>query len=179
MWITLTNFILFQIGWFACVMSGAANRPWIGAIVALIIVSFHLVRAHDREPELKLILIALGIGAMWDSLLVSQDWLKYDSGLILPSMAPYWIILLWGLFATILNVSLRWLRERWVMAALFGAIGGPLAYYGGYKLGALEFGNEKIAIIALAVGWAALTPLLMYVATRFDGYAQVLTERAS
>ena len=179
MWIILTNVILFQVGWFACVMSGAANRPWIAVIVAFIVVSFHVFRAHDREPELKLIMIALGVGAIWDSILVSQNWLKYDSGLLLPNMAPYWIILMWGLFATILNVSLRWLRGRWAMAALFGAIGGPLAYYGGYRLGALEFGNETTAIIALSVGWAVLTPLLMSVASRFDGYAKVLTERAS
>ena len=179
MWIILTNVILFQIGWFSCVMSGAANRPWIGGIVALIIVSFHLFRAPDRQPELKLIMIALGIGAIWDSILVSQNWLTYDSGLFLPNMAPYWIILMWGLFATMLNVSLRWLRGRWVLAALFGAIGGPLAYYGGHRLGALEFGNESIAILALAIGWAVLTPVLMYLAPRFDGYAQVLTERAS
>ncbi len=86
---------------------------------------------------------------------------------------------MWGLFATILNVSLRWLRGRWVMAALFGAIGGPLAYYGGHRLGALEFGNEIVALLALAVGWAVFTPLLMSLATRFDGYAQALNEGMS
>lgn len=176
--IILTNVVLFQIGWFACVLSGAAQRPWIGGIVALIIVSFHLFRAHEREPELKLVMIALGIGAIWDSILVSQNWLQYSSGLGLPNVAPYWIIMMWGLFATILNVSLRWLRGRWIMAALFGAVGGPLAYYGGYRLGALQFGNESAALLALALGWAFLTPILMSLATRFDGYARIMQERA-
>lgn len=177
MGIILTNVALFQIGWFACVLSGAAHRPWIGGIIAMIILGFHLFRAHEREEEIKLIMIALGIGAIWDSILVSQNWLQYDSGILLPNMAPYWIVLMWGLFATILNVSLRWLRGRWLLAALFGAIGGPLAYYGGHRLGALEFGNERVALIALAVGWSVLTPTLISLATRYDGYAQVMLKR--
>jgi hypothetical protein len=83
---------------------------------------------------------------------------------------------MWGLFATILNVSLRWLRGRWLIAALAGSIGGPLAYYGGHRLGALEFGNQSAALIALAIGWAVITPTLMALATRFDGYAPELQE---
>ena len=177
MWIMITNIVLFQLGWFACVLSSAAQRPWVGATIALSIVGFHLFRAHKREAEIKLVLIALGIGTVWDSILVSQTWIQYDSGLFFSNLAPYWIILMWGLFATILNVSLRWLRERWMMAALFGAIGGPLAYYGGHRLGALRFGNEHVALLALAVGWAILTPLLMALATRFDGYAHMTKER--
>jgi len=83
---------------------------------------------------------------------------------------------MWGLFATILNVSLRWLRGRWLIAAIAGGLGGPLAYYGGHRLGALEFGDQSAALIALAIGWAVITPILMAVATRFDGYAPGLKE---
>lgn len=175
----LINFVLFQIGWFACVLSAAALRPWIGALIAMIIVTVHVLRAHAREAEVKLVLIALAIGAVWDSMLVWQNWLQYPSGTLLPNTAPYWIVLMWGLFATILNVSLRWLRGRWVIAAVAGAVGGPLAYYGGYRLDALQFGNETVALLALAVGWAVLTPLLMALSVRFDGYGQIVTERAS
>ena len=171
---TLSNIVLFQIGWFACVLSGAAQRPWIGALIATMIVLVHLLRAEVREAELKLVLIAVLIGAVWDSILVWQEWLQYSSGILVPNTAPYWIVLMWALFATILNVSLRWLRGRWLIAALAGAVGGPLAYYGGHRLGALQFGNEGVALMALAIGWAILTPVLMVLAARFDGYAQVL-----
>ena len=171
---TLSNLVLFQIGWFACVLSGAAQRPLIGALTAMTIVLIHLLRADSREEELKLVLIAVLIGAVWDSILVWQEWLQYSSGILIPNTAPYWIVLMWALFATILNVSLRWLRGRWVIAALAGAIGGPLAYYSGHRLGALQFGNEIVALMALAIGWAILTPVLMALAARFDGYAHVL-----
>lgn len=176
---TLFNVLLFQVGWFACVLGGATQRPWVGAVVALIIVGIHLFLAPLAYPEFKLVLIALGIGAIWDSLLVSLNWLQYSSGILFPNTAPYWIVLMWGLFATILNVSLRWLRGHWLLAGLAGAIGGPLAYYGGHRLGALEFGDPNVALIALAVGWAIVTPILMSLSERFDGYAPVLTGETS
>ena len=177
MGLILTNLVLFQVGWFACVLSGAAQRPWIGALIATIIVLVHLLRANAGEAELKLVLIAVVIGTVWDSILVWQDWLRYSSGILFPNTAPYWIILMWALFATILNVSLRWLRGRWLIAALAGAVGGPLAYYGGHRLGALQFGNESVALMALAIGWAIFTPVLMALSARFDGYAQALNQR--
>ena len=174
-WI-LFNIVLFQIGWFACVLSGAGQRPWIGALIALVIVAIHLSRAPAAEAEFKLIMIALMIGAVWDSMLVWLNWLHYSSGILIPHTAPYWIVLMWGLFATLLNVSLRWLRGRWLIAALAGGIGGPLAYYGGFKLGALEFGNQNAALSALAIGWAVITPILMALSARFDGFATRLKE---
>jgi hypothetical protein len=174
---TLLNIGLFQVGWFACVLSGATEHPWIGAFIAIFIVAVHLLRAPVAEAEFKLVLIAVGIGAVWDSMLVWLDWLRYSSGILIPNTAPYWIVLMWGLFATVLNVSLRWLRGRWLIAALAGGIGGPLAYYGGQRLGALEFGDEMTALIAIALGWAVITPILIAMAVRFDGYAPALNGR--
>ena len=171
---TLSNFVLFQLGWFACVISGAAQRPWVGALTATSIILVHFLRANAREEELKLVLLAVVIGALWDSILVWQEWLQYSSGILIPNTAPYWIVLMWALFATTLNVSLRWMRGRWLIAALVGSVGGPLAYYGGHRVGALQFGNEIVALTALAIGWAIFTPVLIALAARFDGYAQVL-----
>lgn len=170
----LTNLVLFQVGWFACVLSGAAQQPWIGALVAMTIVIAHVFRADPPEAELKLILCAVAIGAAFDSILVWWNWIEYPSGILLPNTAPYWIVLMWALFATVVNVSLRWLRGRWLIATLAGAVGGPLAYYGGHRLGALQFANESAALIALAVGWAVFTPLIITLSARFDGYAQAL-----
>lgn len=170
----LINVSLFQISWFACVWSAAAHQPWIGVLVIMAVIGAHLRRAAVPKRELQLILLALGIGLVFDSFLVSQGWLTYSSGNPIPHLAPYWIVALWGLFATLLNVSLRWMRRRWMTAGLFGAVGGPAAYYGGLRLGALEFGDMEAALTALAVGWALLTPLLLALSERFDGQADRL-----
>jgi hypothetical protein len=73
--------------------------------------------------------------------------------------------------ATTLNVSMRLLRSRLAVAALFGAIGAPAAYYAGGKMGAVEFIDTGPALTAIAAGWLVLCPLLFLAARRLDGYA--------
>jgi Protein of unknown function (DUF2878) len=80
---------------------------------------------------------------------------------------------MWVLFASTLNVSLRWLRGRWTLAALLGAMAGPLAYYGGAKLGGVVISEPVLAFTALAIGWAAFVPLLIRLSTRLDGMRAV------
>jgi hypothetical protein len=175
----LSNFLLFQVGWFACVWSAAAHQPWFGILVTAVVVLAHVLRAPVPKAELQLVFLALVLGLVFDSLLVWQGWLQYSSGIVFPNVAPYWIVALWGLFATLLNVSLRWMRGRWVLAIVCGAVGGPAAYYGGLRLGALEFGNMPVGLSALAIGWAVLTPLLLALSSHFDGYAGLLEKQTS
>lgn len=169
------NFLLFQVGWFGCVLSAAAGQPIWGALLSLFIISRHVWHASLPVTELKLIVAAMLIGMAWDSLLVWQNWLRYESGMVLDNTAPYWIVLMWALFATTLNVSLRWLKNRWIFAVLFGAIGGPLAYFAGQRMGAVIFTDTTTALLILLMGWALLTPLLIAIAQRYDGYPQART----
>jgi len=88
---------------------------------------------------------------------------------ITDAMAPPWILGLWALFATTLNVSLNWLKGRWLVAALLGGIAGPLSYWAGARLGAVVLVEPVPALVALSIGWAILMPLLMALARRYDG----------
>ena len=164
------NFLVFQIGWFACVLGGANGLPWVGTGIAVAIVAWHLTRAVRPKQELLLVLSAAAIGALFDSLLVALGWLAYPSGTLIAGTAPHWIVALWMLFAITLNLSLAWLKRHLLVAVLFGAVGGPLAYLGGAKLGALSFVAPTPALIALAVGWALFTPVLVNLSLRFDGF---------
>ena len=168
------NFLVFQIGWFACVLGGANGLPWVGTGIALVIVAWHLTRAARPNQELLLVLSAAAIGALFDTLLVWLGWFTYSSGTLIAGTAPHWMVALWMLFATTLNLSLSWLKRRLFVAVLFGAIGGPLAYLGGEKLGALNFESPTAGLIALAIGWALITPLLAMIAQRFDGFVSRL-----
>ena len=166
----LANVALFQIGWFACVLGGAHGWPWFGTGVALVVVAWHLARAVRPRDELIVVLCCAAIGAIFDSALVAFGWVGYRSGTLVTGTAPHWLVAMWMLFATTLNVSLRWLRRFPFAAIAFGAMGGPLAYWGGARLGAMEFAEPVAATVALAIGWALLTPLLVRLAQRFDGY---------
>ena len=146
---------------------------WLGTALVIGIVGIHLSRASRPRDELILILAALLIGAAWDSLLVWSGLLSYANGVFHSDLAPHWIVAMWALFATTLNISLRWLKGRCMLTVAFGAVGGPLAYYAGYRLGAVEMVNTVEALLALAVGWAVLMPILMMLSQRFNGFAHL------
>lgn len=168
----ITNFVAFQIGWFATVLGAAKGMYWFGPIVVLAVVALHLRQARRPGVEARLLLFALALGLVVDSLVLAGGWTRYPGGVWLPGLAPYWIITMWALFATTLNVSLRWMHQRYVVAALFGGVGGPLSYLAGAKLGAMSFVAMTPAIVALAAAWFVAMPLLVYVAARLDDVSE-------
>lgn len=160
------NFVAFQVGWFAAVLSAAAGNPWIGALVMTAVILLHLLRSERPGPEAAIVGACGLIGGAWDSLLVALGWVSYPSGMLLPYAAPYWIVGMWMLFATTLNVSLGWLKGRDVLAVAFGAAGGPLAYFTGEKLGGIILASPVAALVALGIGWGVMMPLLLRLADR-------------
>jgi hypothetical protein len=82
------------------------------------------------------------------------------------------MVALWGLFAIALNVTLRWLRRRYLLAAVLGAVCGPASFVAGVKLGAAQFVDRVPALAVLAVVWAVAMPLLVWLAQRFDGVGE-------
>jgi hypothetical protein len=139
--------------------------------VSLAVVLWHLQTAPKPSRELWLIGIAVLMGVAFESLLIASNWVRMSPGLLLGNVTPLWMVAIWAVFATTLNVSLRALRERYFLCAALAAVGAPLAYYAGAQMGALEWGNQAPALLVIALGWAAMTPLLMKSAQRFDGFA--------
>jgi hypothetical protein len=168
----LLNFAAFQIGWFACVLGAANDLPWVGPVVVAAVVALHLATVRRPVAELYLVLSAMAVGLAVDSLLLATGWLRYSVGLWLPGLAPYWIVAMWALFATTLNVSMGWMRSRPILTVLMGAIGGPLSYLAGEKLGAIELTHPVQALAALSLAWAIAMPLLMRLSARFDGVSE-------
>jgi len=168
----LLNFVAFQAGWFAAVLGAANDMPWAGPLVIAAVIALHLRTAREPRQELALILACGLIGAITDSILVAAGWVAYPAGSIIDNAAPYWIVAMWMLFATTLNVSLGWLKRRKAVGAVFGLVGGPLAYYTGFKLGGIEFVDFNAAVIALGIAWGAVTPVLLVLAERFNGFGE-------
>jgi hypothetical protein len=120
------------------------------------------------QPRALALLIALTgtLGLCWDSVLAALGLIGYAPGPLTPPLAPAWILALWLLFATTLNVSLRWLQTRLAAAAVLGALAAPLAYLGAARLGAVTLPHAAAALWAQAGGWALLLPLLLFAARR-------------
>lgn len=166
------NAVVSQMAWFAAVLSAARGLPWLGVLAVAAAVAWHLAKARQPAREIGLVALALVTGAVFETLLVQAGLLRFEGGAMLAGTAPVWMVALWANFATTLNVSLRALRSRLLAAALLGAIGAPLAYFGGQKLGAVQFLQPDSALVVIAAGWAVLTPVLFLAARRFDGFAR-------
>jgi hypothetical protein len=164
----LVNFIGFQVGWFACVLGAANDKELLGMIIALGIVIYHVVNQGDSRKELKLVLAATVIGLLWETWVLNLNILRYPSHPEALFWAPTWLIMMWALFATTINLSMGWLKDRWVLAVFMGAIFGPLAFVAGEKLGAVVFLDSTLSMITLAIGWGLLMPLLLWLAERIN-----------
>ena len=156
----LQNFILFQLGWLSCVIGGASSSyHWIGVAVVAAIVAIHLLRAYSISNEISLIVVTAVLGTTWDSALMVAGLFAFNNGVVFDALVPFWMVAMWALFATTLNVSMRWMKNRYLLASIFGAIGGPAAYYAGHRLGAVEFSDTATALFAVGTGWAIIMPL--------------------
>lgn len=168
------NFALYYAGWFACVLGPAWGWPWTGTALALVLSGCHLALVERRGDELALMLAAAAIGTVVDSAQIAAGLLRFPGGTLFGVLPPAWLIVLWAQFAATFHFSLRWMKGRPWTAALFGAIGGPFAFLAGRRLGIVDFHPaEWPSLLALAVVWGAVLPLLVRIAARQDGRAGV------
>ena len=171
------NLILFKIGWIACVFGAAMSQSWLGLVAVIAIVLEHLRTAPEPQKELWLLGMAAAMGVAWESMMVSQNLLSYSEGMVMAGFAPYWIVAMWALFATTVNVGMRWLKRHWSIAAIAGAVGGPMSFYAGANLGAVQFTSDQ-ALLIIGIGWATLLPLLAWLSDHFDGHPVAQLQRA-
>jgi hypothetical protein len=165
----IINAVAFKLAWLSTIFGSANEMPIVGPLVVLVAVMIHLRLATEPRRELTLLLVTGFIGLTWDSVMVAAGWLTYPTGTIVAGVAPYWILAMWILFATTLNVSFRFLHARLSFAAALGAICGPLSYFAGASAGAVVLNEPMTALTALGVAWAILFPSLLMLARQLDG----------
>jgi hypothetical protein len=71
-----------------------------------------------KEATMLLFIIML-LGSIFDQLLLITNLVTYQNQFF-DTLVPVWIVAMWGLFATTLNLSLSWLKSNRVLAVLFG-----------------------------------------------------------
>jgi hypothetical protein len=161
------NILGFQTAWWACI-AGVGHGLEIPALLfGLMLAGLHLRFAHQPRQEAKLAALALGVGLAADTLLQMASVIGFY-GWALGPLSPFWLWLLWALFAMTLNTSLAFLQNHslWLSAAA-GLVFGPLTYYAGAQLGAASFDNTPFHLGALAITWGLALPVLVYAAKHF------------
>lgn len=116
-----------------------------------------------------MILVTCLLGALIDGLQQTFGLMIFQEASSWSFWLPLWLLLVWAQFATLFHYALYWLTERPLLAALFGAVGGPLAYWGGIRLGAAKFGPDPLlSLTVLALLWTLLVPLLIWLSRLID-----------
>lgn len=160
----VANILGYQAVWFAAVYGAGRGATWPAVLAAAVFAVWQLARSTQRALEIRLIGVALVLGMLLDGALAFTGLLHYSasSPAVPPGGAPVWILALWVAFALTLNQSLRWLRARPLVAVIFGALGGPLAYAAAARVaGAVTFAAPAWQPLAcLAAGWGAAVLLL-------------------
>ena len=167
----LVNFAVYEAAWFACIFGVAHGQPLWGTAAVVASIAWHVAISARPASELALIVILCAVGFVAESLVVAQGNVAYRAGQPVAWLAPYWMVALWGEFGIALNVTLRWLKRKPWLAALLGAVFGPLSFMGGVRMGGARFVDEPAALVTLVVMWAVLMPLVMWISDRFDGVA--------
>lgn len=166
---TFFDAVLVQLGWWACVLATASGRPLVGpALVAIFLLVQTWGLASDDRRRAWQTIVLLGVaGTAIDSLQSGLGILTFR-GAPAPWIAPLWITALWCHFATALP-ALAFLRSRPPIAALLGAVGGPLAYAGGARMQAAALHPEPwISLLSIAVVWAVAFPLMLRLTPRAE-----------
>ncbi|MBS3803224.1 MAG: DUF2878 domain-containing protein [Oleiphilaceae bacterium] len=164
----LINFVLFQAGWFLCVLYPGV---W-SAITALSIVSIHLVLVSQKPGrEWQFIVLGTVLGSLLDGL-----WFR--TGIMVDgaqglTWTPIWLVGIWAVFLTTFAHSLAWMGSRpWLPFAL-APIAGPFAYWSASQMGAVNLPQLVPSLLALALGWLVIFPLLMHFKKRY--YPEITT----
>ena len=156
-WRVIVNGVLFQLGWFACVLGG--NDVAIAATSAII--AFHVIFI-GYPREWILILLVASVGVIVDSLIVQAGVIDYRYGEHLPT----WMACIWLLFASTVCHSLRFFSRSVLGAAATGLLLVPVSYYAGVRFGA-AFIPAYSSLLVIGVSWAVMLPIFFRWAVPF------------
>lgn len=149
-WFSLTEpgwrqLLLFKAGWFALVLQPLYSLAVVAALLLWFIWQL-------KVPQRHALFTLWGSGLLLDGILTASGLFLFDSAWL-----PFWLVLLWGWFSLFwLTVFSRFLPSP-VQVALFGFVGGPLAYWGGSQLSnSLQIIEGAEYWLVMAPAWAAL-----------------------
>ncbi len=93
--------VIFQIGWFACVLGGAKGELPIALGVALTMLACNLwIKRQKISQELQVVVSVIAIGFVVETINLAVGVYKLTGPTSYPWLCPVWFLLLWALFAT-------------------------------------------------------------------------------
>lgn len=158
---------LFQCVWLACVLGGANQLPWLGPVILVVFIVVLFKTLSLPASALWRITVLGMIGSSVDGLLSLGGVFQFPGAI--SNWSPPYLVALWIGFVANFEGPLSWLRGRYGLAFLLGALAGPLNYIAGMKFGAVTFGYSMTTTgLVLAIEWALLLPALLFLHSRLS-----------
>ena len=157
---SIAKAILFQVAWFGCILSAADGQLWLASLVIWATAIF-----LARGLPMALIVLSVAFNVFGDGALCRLGLLLSAEGAV-QTWPPFWLMGLWVAFAALVPSGFSWLKGRLWLAAILGAVFGPISYASGVKLGALQFGSWTDSILGVGVLWLVAFPTLVWFGTK-------------
>ena len=144
-------------------MGAANNLGWLGPILVLVTVPLQIyLLTEQHRAEFFFILLCGVSGFLLETLMIVGDvYIPVGRGDL--QLCPPWMAALWFNFGMLVTLSLSWLKGKYWLAGILGGLAGPVAYWGGEKLGALTVANAFFrGYLPLGLVWTLALPSLVY-----------------
>lgn len=144
------------LGWFGCVYFGKIGwnlGSLIFPLVAWILLKYSFPLNRQTLGKLSVFFL---IGILFDSLAVHFNLIRMTAPVDV-GWLPLWMISLWLLFISSLPLLQSVFHNKLILAALLGAILGPLSYRAGAQFDTL-FLNGTVAYLVYTAFWAIYIP---------------------
>jgi hypothetical protein len=168
----LTNMILFQAGWWSCLLSahyGIHILALFTFVTALVAIQFiYVVEASKRKNEFKFYVLLLTVGFLVDGLFGYFGVLSFKGQQ--GYLAPTWMLGMWMLFPISIGYSFSWLQGKKMLAFILGAVGGPMTYKVGASFDLVDI-NSIPSILIYALYWGLVFVGCLYI------YKQMVIQR--
>lgn len=153
------NSLGYYAVWFALIIFPKKGQDILAILITLAYIAIHFYFSSCKKEDARLLVIIVGIGLVLDGTFGYMGLFIFNDPLPFLGL-PYWLLLIWIIFALLLNHSLQWLNKSPIIAILAGAIFAPLSYSAGQKLEVLTITNLNQTLGIIAFMWALLLPLL-------------------
>lgn len=162
------NGIIFYTYWWLSIWGASIGNFYIGPAVAVSYFILHFIIVKDKFKEFKNLLFCVFIGFIFESILLYLGFLEYKS-MMNSSVIPIWVIILWAGYSLTVFHSFQYIKGRYFLSLIIGALFAPLIHISGAKTGAVVL-NYSIATsyFVLMFMWSIALPLMNYISVKFD-----------
>jgi len=167
---SLLGFLAFQAAWWAAILAAPRGLDVLGIAAVVALNAPFVWTSGSRRAFAAFVAAATAFGVVVDSAMLAVGVFDIAAGWhpVAWLCAP-WLAAMWTNLAVSIDTCMGWMKGRPLLASAFGAIGGPLSYWAGERLGVISFPMPTAgALAALAVAWAVAMPALLWMRARAE-----------